>query len=198
MASAVPRSTPSSRKRKRGGGVQTLMGGLIGLVLGLAIAVVVAFYMNQAATPFVEKVKRPLEVPKADEVPDPNQPLLRGRSEPSEPARSPTAPADQPATAAPLPASSEPESSTNSTPATETDQTQFWLQVGAFRGQEDADAMKAKLALMGIEAQIAQAEVHGMVFYRVRVGPYAQMEVMGAARNRLAESGIEASVVRQR
>ena len=42
------------------------------------------------------------------------------------------------------------------------------------------------------------AEVNGVTFYRVRVGPYGQLDDMNKARTRLAENGIEASVVRQR
>jgi cell division protein FtsN len=57
--------------------------------------------------------------------------------------------------------------------------------------------MKAKLALIGFEARIVSAEVNGVTFYRVRVGPYAQLDDMNRARSRLAENGIEASVVRQ-
>jgi cell division protein FtsN len=74
----------------------------------------------------------------------------------------------------------------------------YLLQAGAFRGQEDADSMRAKLALVGFEARIVAAEVNGTTFYRVRVGPYAQLDEMNRARSRLAENGIEASVVRQR
>jgi cell division protein FtsN len=74
----------------------------------------------------------------------------------------------------------------------------YLLQAGAFKGQEDADSMKVKLALIGIEARIVTAEVNGVTFYRVRVGPYGKLEDMNKARTRLAENGIEASVVRQR
>lgn len=74
----------------------------------------------------------------------------------------------------------------------------YLLQAGAFKGQEDADAMKVRLALIGFEARIVTAEVNGVTFYRVRVGPYAKLDDMNRARARLAENGIEASVVRQR
>lgn len=74
----------------------------------------------------------------------------------------------------------------------------FVLQAGAFRGQDEADAMKAKLALIGLEARVLPADVEGKPMYRVRVGPYAQLEDMNRARSRLAESGIESTVVRQR
>jgi cell division protein FtsN len=74
----------------------------------------------------------------------------------------------------------------------------YLLQAGAFRSMEDADAMRAKLALLGFEAKVLGADVNGQTLFRVRVGPYAQLEEMNKARARLAESGIEASVVRQR
>ena len=74
----------------------------------------------------------------------------------------------------------------------------YLLQAGAFRGPEDADAMKLRLALMGLEAQIVTADVSGTTLYRVRVGPYAGLDSMNKARARLAENGVEATVLRQR
>jgi len=74
----------------------------------------------------------------------------------------------------------------------------YLLQAGAFRSQEDADGMRGKLALLGFEAKVLAAEVNGQTLFRVRVGPYAQIDDMNKARARLAENGIEASVVRQR
>jgi cell division protein FtsN len=58
--------------------------------------------------------------------------------------------------------------------------------------------MRGKLALLGFEAKVLGAEVNGQTLFRVRVGPYAQLDDMNKARARLAENGIEASVVRQR
>lgn len=74
----------------------------------------------------------------------------------------------------------------------------YLLQAGAFRGREDADGMRGRLALLGFEARVAEAEVNGQTMYRVRVGPFAQLDDMNNARARMAENGIEASVVRQR
>lgn len=78
------------------------------------------------------------------------------------------------------------------------DRASYLLQAGAFRGREDADGMRAKLALLGFEARVLSAEVNGQAMYRVRVGPFAQLDEMNSARARLADNGIEASVVRQR
>ena len=58
--------------------------------------------------------------------------------------------------------------------------------------------MKAKLAFIGFEARVVAAEVNGQTMHRVRIGPYAQLDDMNKARTRLAENGIEASVVRAR
>jgi cell division protein FtsN len=98
---------------------------------------------------------------------------------------------------APGPVASAPPSAAGSA-GEPSDKAAYLLQAGAFKGQEDADNMKAKLALIGFEARIVTAEVNGTTFYRVRVGPYAQLEDMNKVRSRLAENGIEASVVRQR
>lgn len=87
---------------------------------------------------------------------------------------------------------------TESKPMEPPDRTAYLLQAGAFRGQEDADAMRARLALVGFEARVISAEVNGQTMYRVRVGPFAQLDDMNKARARLAENGIEASVVRQK
>lgn len=74
----------------------------------------------------------------------------------------------------------------------------YLLQAGAFRGRDEANGMRGKLALLGFEAQVLSAEVNGQTMYRVRVGPFSQLGDMNDARARLADNGIEASVVRQR
>src|SRR5690606_14083246 len=74
----------------------------------------------------------------------------------------------------------------------------YVLQAGAFRDQDDAEGMRAKLALIGYEARVVEAEVDGGPMYRVRVGPYADLATMNDVRARLAQVGIEASVVRRR
>lgn len=74
----------------------------------------------------------------------------------------------------------------------------YLLQAGAFRRPDDADAMKLRLALMGLEAQIVTADVNGTTLHRVRVGPYEGLDSMNRARARLAENGVEATVLRQR
>jgi len=187
--------------RMRGG---TLLGFLIGLVFGLSLAVVVAVFITRAPVPFLHKNNRPnerlIEPKSAAEAPDPNAPLYSkvrpasGASGASTPAAPPVAMA--PATAPPSAASAP------GAPAapieSRTDTTSYLLQAGAFRSSSEAEGMKAKLALIGFEARVVDAEVNGETMYRVRIGPYAQLDAMNRVRARLAENGIEASVVRQR
>jgi cell division protein FtsN len=205
--------SPGKRKKRRsrsGGG--TLLGILLGLLAGLAIAVAAALYMTKSSVPFVDKVKRPAgtspaaEAAAKGEVPDPNRGMQKGRPPPSDPAAATPVPGAPPAAAttpaapgapgAPPPVASAPPSAP--APEAPADRSSYLLQAGAFKGQEDAEGMKAKLALIGFEARIVTAEVNGTTFYRVRVGPYGQIEDMNRARSRLAENGIEASVVRSR
>jgi cell division protein FtsN len=204
--------TSKRKKARRGSSGGTLLGILVGLVVGLAIAVAAALYMTKASVPFVDRVKRSperiAEPGKDGEVPDPNRSMQRARPPAGEPAvvppaaglpvppETPALPGVPPVAVVPPPAA--PPSGSTAPADTASDKLSYLLQAGAFKGQEDADSMKVKLALIGIEARIVTAEVNGVTFYRVRVGPYGKLEDMNKARTRLAENGIEASVVRQR
>lgn len=72
----------------------------------------------------------------------------------------------------------------------------YILQVGAFRILEDAEALKARLALLGFEAKVSQALVNGVLVNRVQVGPYANLDAMTQARERLTANQVESTVVR--
>lgn len=102
------------------------------------------------------------------------------------------------ATPSPPPAASGQPPAPQAAVATSERSATYLLQAGAFRGADDADAMKLRLALMGLEAQIVTADVNGTTLHRVRVGPYAGLDAMNRARARLAENGVEATVLRQR
>ena len=47
---------------------------------------------------------------------------------------------------------------------------------GAFPEFADADAVKARLALLGIVAEIQSAEADGRRFHRVRIGPIDDLD----------------------
>ncbi|MDB5767752.1 MAG: Cell division protein [Collimonas fungivorans] len=72
----------------------------------------------------------------------------------------------------------------------------YFLQVGAFREQTEAESAKARLALMGFEAKISERQADTGSLYRVRVGPFNQLETMNRIRGKLSDNGVNAAVVR--
>ncbi len=72
----------------------------------------------------------------------------------------------------------------------------YFLQAGAFREPSDAENAKAKLALMGFEASISERPSDSGPLYRVRVGPFNQLEIMTRARTKLSDNGVDVAVVR--
>lgn len=73
----------------------------------------------------------------------------------------------------------------------------LFLQIGAFENPAEADNLKAKLALNGIEATAQRAQLaDGRTMHRVRIGPFAKPEDMNPVRSRLAEAGFTATVVK--
>ncbi|WP_341668118.1 SPOR domain-containing protein [Alcaligenes sp. SDU_A2] len=74
--------------------------------------------------------------------------------------------------------------------------TPYYLQAGAFRNSADAEAMKARLLMLGFNASVQSAQVNGGAINRVRMGPFKGIDEMNRARSRLAEEKIDTSVVR--
>ncbi len=72
-----------------------------------------------------------------------------------------------------------------------------YLQLGSFQNQDEADNLKAKLALLGVEAKIQSVNVpdKGMV-HRVRVGPYSRAEDIDRVKAQLKQDGINAAIVK--
>ena len=66
----------------------------------------------------------------------------------------------------------------------------YLLQAGAFRDARDADAVKARIALAGLQARVEAADVNGQPVYRVRLGPYATARELEEAKRQLAENGV--------
>ena len=75
----------------------------------------------------------------------------------------------------------------------------FFLQLGAFADPSEADNVKARLALIGLEASVQRLETADKgTLHRVRLGPYLKPEDMNTVRAQLAQAGIDSSVVRTR
>ena len=186
---------PQDVSGQRGG---MLLGLVIGLVIGLAIAVAVALYISNAPLPFVTKVRPPstgAALPADGKLPDPNRGLNVAPPAPppaaGAPPPAPATPADK---AEPSPATPEAAAAKQEAP----EGSRFLLQAGAFKSAEDADGMRAQLAMLGLDARIFPIEQGGQTLYRVRLGPYGQLDDVNRVRKLLADNSIEAQIVRLR
>ena len=72
----------------------------------------------------------------------------------------------------------------------------YFVQAGAFRTQADADAQRAKLAMLGWEARVSEREQNGRTVYRVRVGPFAKRDDADSLKGKLDGAGVESALVR--
>jgi len=69
------------------------------------------------------------------------------------------------------------------------------LQVGSFKGQDQAEKMQARLALNGLESRIQRFTLQDETWYRVRIGPIGTVEELDDVRAKLAEAEVEATAV---
>lgn len=174
-----PRRQPPRRKTRGG----TLIGIFIGLAIGLLIAVGIAFYVSKMPMPFVERGQT--------------------RSAPAQPALT-----DQAATTDKprfdfyriLPGQEVPVSEKEirqQAVRPDAARENYLVQAGAFQSPADADSLKARLALLGLEASVEPAHLPDKgTLYRVRLGPYTQLEEINQVRQTLAQNGVDASLVR--
>ena len=72
----------------------------------------------------------------------------------------------------------------------------YFVQAGAFRIPADAEAQRARLLLLGVQASVTQREQAGRPIWRVRVGPFQNQDAAERTKTRLAENGFDAALVR--
>ena len=203
---------------QRGG---TLVGLIIGALVGLGAALAVAVYITKVPVPFMNKGQSRSPDHDAAEVKknrdwNPNAPLYgKNPAKPSaaasgtvvdvtpqKPAATGPAPAVSAARAAP--ASTDPigdlAKARLATPAPAAgggaDPFNYFVQVGAFRTPEDAEQQRAKMSLMGLEARVTEREQSGRTVFRVRLGPFDKKDEAEKAKERLDGNGVETALVR--
>jgi cell division protein FtsN len=87
-------------------------------------------------------------------------------------------------------------SGTTTTTTAGADPFAYFVQAGAFRTSEDAEAQKAKLSMAGFQANITEREQSGRTVYRVRVGPMDKKDDADKAKEKLDGAGFETAIVR--
>jgi cell division protein FtsN len=111
---------------------------------------------------------------------------------PDNPAAASTPPASRAAT----PASEPAEASAATTVASANTGARYILQAGAFGASGDAEAAKAKIALLGLGARVESAQINGKTVYRVRMGPYGSASELADAKQKLANGGLPAMAIK--
>lgn len=81
-------------------------------------------------------------------------------------------------------------------PGNSADPFDYFVQAGAFRTQADADAQRAKLAMLGWEARVSEREQNGITIFRVRVGPFTKRDDAEQLKQKLDGAGVESTLVR--
>jgi len=187
-----PRQTTRSGK---GGGL--LLGIFFGFILGLAVAAGIAIYLFKTPIPFLDKTKQS------------DRPALTGQN------LKDAANSAQMDDGKPrfdfyriLPGQEEPVSNEQLKQAAAREKAGkseietkeiYLLQAGSFQSPADADNLKAKLAMLGLEANVEATTIPEKgVMYRVRLGPYEKIDEINKVRSQLAQNGIEPSLVKVR
>ena len=79
---------------------------------------------------------------------------------------------------------------------TSTTQVNYLLQAGAFGASGDAETVKAKIAMLGLNARVESAQIGDKTVYRVRMGPYGSASELADAKAKLAGGGLQAMAVK--
>lgn len=210
-----------ARTRQFGG---FALGLVVGLLAGLAVALGVALYVTKVPVPFMDRVPQRSAEQDATEQKrnkdwEPNAPLASKVPRPgisasgvvaaaASAASAPVAAAEVPAAPVPprdpaallagaaLPVPPPGMAAAPTPTKAGVDPYVYFVQAGAFQRPEDAEAQRARLAILGLEARVVERDQSGRTIHRVRVGPYDKMGEAEGTRDRLVAAGIEARLMR--
>jgi cell division protein FtsN len=178
---------PRGARRSSG---SLLAGILIGLVLGLFIALGVAWYITKMPNPFSSRA--PAAKPESPKAAPPQSAKVEQK---------PAAEEKKPRFGfyEILPGKEDEKQAKEPKASTPAAKEAFFLQAGAFQNAPDADNLKARLALLGIEASIETTAVSDKgIWHRVRVGPYTSVEELNRTRDTLKQNGVQTTLIKLR
>lgn len=198
----MSRNTGNKPAAPRKGGNPLLTGILVGMIIGVAMAAGLAWWIMKSPSPFVQKEPAAAAKPNAAVA----VPVAEAR----------------PSVSAAAPAASQPEAASgvagdkprfefykvltdkdagapkpvDKPKAAEVKPAAQYLQAGSFASTDDAEKLKAKLALLGFEAGIQTVTIPDKgVWHRVRLGPYKNADEIGRVRTSLKQNGVDSTPI---
>jgi cell division protein FtsN len=177
----------------------TILGLVIGLAIGLSLALAVAYYISKTPPqerPGVKAPNLPLSIkpaaPADAEVSEEEKPATQIDLNKPLQGKSPAVPSSS---ADPIADIATGKAAADAATSAKTDVV-FFVQTGAFASQSEADAQKASLAMQGMQSQISEGLVDGKSVWRVRIGPFANVDDSGIVRSKLTGMGIKPAVIK--
>jgi cell division protein FtsN len=72
----------------------------------------------------------------------------------------------------------------------------YVLQAGSYKNFADADRVRAKLALQGIESKVQKVSVDTDTWHRIRIGPISNLDQLNRLRTILRRADVDVLVIR--
>ncbi|HEY2144710.1 MAG TPA: SPOR domain-containing protein [Steroidobacteraceae bacterium] len=72
----------------------------------------------------------------------------------------------------------------------------YMLQAGSYKNFADADRVRAKLALQGIESKVQKVTVDNDTWHRIRIGPISKLDELNRMRQILRKADVDVLVIR--
>jgi cell division protein FtsN len=72
----------------------------------------------------------------------------------------------------------------------------YVLQAGSYKNFADADRVRAKLALLGVESNAQKVTVENDTWYRIRIGPISKLDELNRKRQTLRKADVDVLVIR--
>jgi cell division protein FtsN len=72
----------------------------------------------------------------------------------------------------------------------------YVLQAGSYKNFADADRVRAKLALQGVESKVQKVSVDNDTWHRIRIGPISNLDQLNRLRSILRKADVDVLVIR--
>ncbi|MFO7303920.1 MAG: SPOR domain-containing protein [Gammaproteobacteria bacterium] len=183
----MPRDYKHTRRRSSGSAASGLAGFVVGLALGLSVALAVYLYDRRPAARVAQQ-SSPIAAEETPPAPEPAPASQQSETQydfyemlpkyevviPEQDGR-----VQQPSRSAPV-----------RKPGA------YILQAGSFRNYADADRMRALIAMQGVESKIQKVTIDNDTWHRVRIGPITNLQKLEETRSKLRQARVEALVIR--